>query len=206
MATVITKIYWKNSCLYFDISSDRVPQISILNIKTRETFSFIVEHISEDMYTARLSIAALPGRRTLPEGEYSIVDAEDLTPACCSPKALSDILSLSRIFRYNDGKYSLNCSFKCDGNDDFEYVYASLLSEYMRQNKNPYRRRPFTEGGTFKQKIAKTVIAIAGPIISLFYNTLHKLSFSAKKSILFFTENRSAPSANHVAILNRMKD
>lgn len=203
MATVITGISWKNTYLFFDIASDKFPDI-ILSSKAGKSFSFTtVAGESEGHYSAHLNIASLPGSITLPQGEYSVSD--NGAPVSCTAQSIKDILSLGRIFRYEDGVYALNCTFSCSYDDLSSTAFLTLRAEYMMKNSRPAAHRPFLEGKTPKKKLSLLVRWAAASFLSTVYNTARFFSHSGS-GVLFLSETRDFMSDNLAALHTRLSE
>ena len=154
-----------------------------------------------------LNITALDDRSFLQNGKWQIqakIPGDEFT--CSVSYALAYRLDdLSRIYKYDDGKYSYDVTFGTYSTDD---VTLSLMihSRFVMENRTWDRRRYVQEALTFRGKFDRIYMYSVIEGMRAWYAVAEKLSPKKGDKIMFMTETKPYLWGNLKYIDERMKE
>ena len=158
-------------------------------------------------YYFNLNITALDDNAFLQNGKWQIQAHIAGEPAytCSVSYALAyQLEDKSRIYRYDDGKYSYNMSFSTYSTDG-KTMSLMIHSYFMIMNKTWGHRRYVQEALTFKGKFNRMHMYTAITLMRAYYGVVEKVTPKHGDRIMFMTETKPYLWGNLKYIDERIK-
>lgn len=229
----VTALEWERIFLKFTVETVRDEEVSFglrhFNRKRRkpekgERFSQIVDMpvfgevpIRPDSvekkdgvirYNFVLNITAVNGKTFLDNGKWQIqanVTGEQPFTCSVSYEVAYQLDDRSRVFKYDDGKYSYEVTF---GKYSIDGKTMSLMihSHFMIENDDWNRRRYVQEANTIQGKFNRMYMYTVIEMMRAYYGVAEKLSPKHGDKIMFMTETKPYLWGNLKYIDERMKE
>lgn len=145
--------------------------------------------------TVKILLTNVPEGTILPAGQWRL--ACGLDKIIIDESLVSKLDDFSRIFKYKGNTYAYLVTFSI--NDEKELF---IHTQFMMNNKKPYKIRPLFEAKKTKTKIKNIVQLISLKIANLIYNAVHIFNLGKKNKVLFLNENGNDLAGNSLAFYN----
>ena len=155
-----------------------------------------------------LNITAVKGNTFLDNGKWEVqVSHLGETPIACSISydLAYKLEEKTRVFKYDDGKYSYDVSFSTYSPDDIN-LGLILHSHFMIENNTWHKKRYVQEAHTFKGKLKRVYLFTVVTLMRLYYKVVESLSPKKGNRIMFMTETKPYLWGNLKYIDERMKE
>lgn len=228
----VTELWWERIFLHFTVETTRDENVTFglrnFNRKRRrpkrgERSSQIIDMpifqeipikpekvIKENgkcRYEFVINITAVKGTSFLDNGKWQVqanVPGEEPFTCSVAYDLAYQLDDKSRIFKYDDGKYSYDMSFNTYSVDG-KTLSLMISSHFMIENKTWNRRRYVQEALTFRGKFDRIHMYAAITMMRAYYGVVEKLSPKHGDKIMFMTETRPYLWGNLKYIDDRIK-
>ena len=228
----ITELWWERIFLNMTIETKRTEDVEFtlrqFNRKRRkpkrgEKFSQIIDmpifkeipakpHSVEDVDGVRkyhfvFNITAMDDRNFLDNGKWQIqanIPGEEACTVSVNYEVAYTLIDKSRIYKYDDGKYSYDVSLGTYSVDGSTLSFV-INSHFMIENETWNRRRYVQEALTFRGKFNRMYMYTVIEMMRAYYAVVEKMSPKNGKKIMFMTETKPYLWGNLKYIDDRMK-
>ena len=155
-----------------------------------------------------LNVTALDGRAFMNNGKWqiqAIVQGEEAFTASVSYDIAYKLDDLSRVFRYDEGKYSYDVSF--DTYSENSSILSLIIHSHFTIENNTWKRRRYVqEALTLRGKFDRMYMYSVIEGMRAWYAVAEKLSPKKGNKIMFMTETKPYLWGNLKYIDERMKE
>lgn len=157
-------------------------------------------------YHIEINITTAHGRSFLSNGEWALVVSEAGEKRVCSMSydVAYEKDSLSRVFRYDGGKFAYTVTFEAVQNDDGG-IFPVIVSAFMEENSKWYKRR-YVKEAPKKRKRSKFAYSVVIKLIRLWYRVFYAMTPKKGDHVMFLAETKPYLTGNLRYIHKRMLD
>lgn len=229
----ITEVWWERIFLNITVESSRDEEVEFtlrqFNRKRRrpkrgERYSQIIDMpIFKEIpaspskvevvdgirkYHFAFNITAMDDRTFLDNGKWQLqanVPGEEAFTCSVSYEMAYTLIDKSRIYKYDDGKYSYDVSLGTYSVDGTTLSFV-INSHFMIENETWNRRRYVQEALTFRGKFNRMYMYTVIEMMRAYYAVVEKMSPKHGDNIMFMTETKPYLWGNLKYIDDRMKE